>query len=45
VQKHHIAKLPEIAKRGSEEKTFIIPDSIEGWADAVGVLASSYFNL
>lgn len=43
VQKHHIAKLPPIAKRSDVQKTFVIPDSIEGWADAIGVLMSSYF--
>lgn len=45
VQKHHIAKLPRLlpAKdRGS--KKFVIDDSIEGWADAIGVLVSSYFE-
>lgn len=26
------------------EKTFVIPDSIEGWSDALGVLLSSYFE-
>lgn len=44
VQKHHIAKLPKVAARNSEEiKKFTVPDSIEGWADAFGVLLSSYF--
>jgi ribonucleoside-triphosphate reductase len=43
VQKHHIAKLPAIAPRSKGKKTFIIPDSIEGWADAIGVLLQSYF--
>ncbi|WP_052514994.1 hypothetical protein [Dethiosulfatarculus sandiegensis] len=44
VQKHHIARLPELAEPLSEEKVFVIPDSIEGWADALGVLLSSYFT-
>ena len=45
VQKHHISKLPEIQKPDSEEKDiFQVPDSIEGWSDAVGVLLSSYFK-
>ena len=35
-----VAKLVEIA--GTKE--FAIPDSIEGWSDAVGVLVSSYFQ-
>jgi ribonucleoside-triphosphate reductase (thioredoxin) len=43
VQKHHIQKLPGIMKRTKGEKNYIIPDSIEGWADAVGILISSYF--
>ena len=43
VQKHHVAKLPEITKRDKQTKEFIIPDSIEGWADAVDVLLSSFF--
>lgn len=44
VQKHHIAKLPDITKnrKAQSVKTFKIPDSCEGWADAVGVLLSSY---
>lgn len=45
VQKHHIEKLPPIIKRSEETKTFVIPDSIEGWADAIGVLMSSYFRI
>lgn len=44
VQKCHIGKLPNLVKRGSSEKTHVIEDSIEGWADAVGVLMSSYFD-
>lgn len=43
VQRHHIAQLPDIAPRNGEERTFVIPDTIEGWADAIGVLMSSYF--
>lgn len=44
VQKQHIACLPDIAARGKETVEFIIPDSIEGWADSIGVLLSSYFT-
>jgi ribonucleoside-diphosphate reductase alpha chain len=49
VQKHHIAKLPPLsAARLSGKKLFnsiyVIPDSIEGWADSLGVLLSSYFD-
>lgn len=44
VQKRHINKLPNIAQRTEEKaKVFQVPDSIEGWADAFGVLLSSYF--
>lgn len=43
VQTQHIAKLPDITVRTKNAKTFIVPDSIEGWADAVGVLMSSFF--
>jgi len=46
VQKHHVAKLPKLqhdAKKGSGVK-HVIEDSIEGWADALGVLLSSYFD-
>lgn len=44
VQKHHIEKLPTISERTKEPKVFVIEDSIEGWADAFGVLMSSYFD-
>jgi len=43
VQHHHVAKLPAITKRTKQAKEFVIPDSIEGWADAVDVLLSSFF--
>lgn len=43
VQKHHVAKLPDIAKPILPEDTYVIPDTIEGWADALSVLLSSYF--
>ena len=42
VQKHHIAQLPTIKQRSNETKVFVIPDTIEGWADSLGVLISSY---
>ena len=46
VQKHHIARIPSLLKtdKFTEEKTFVAEDSIEGWADCVGVLISSYFD-
>ena len=43
VQKHHVAKLPKIADRKKQAKVFEVPDSVEGWADALSVLMSSYF--
>lgn len=43
VQKHHIAKLPDFyTERSQNKKTFVVPDTIEGWADALGVLIASY---
>jgi ribonucleoside-diphosphate reductase alpha chain len=45
VQKHHVAKLPNIKKREKQAKTFVVEDSIEGWADSVGVLMSSFFDV
>lgn len=45
VQRHHIAKLPKLARRSQKKaKIFTVPDSIEGWSDAFGVLLSSYFT-
>jgi len=45
VQKHHIDKLPEIKKPNpNKTKRFLIGDSIEGWADAIKALMSSYFK-
>lgn len=45
VQKQHVSKLPNLAPRKAKEsKVFEIPDSIEGWADAFGVLLSSYLE-
>lgn len=44
VQNHHVAKLPQVHKRYDKKvKVFQVPDTIEGWADAFGVLLSSYF--
>jgi ribonucleoside-triphosphate reductase len=39
-----VNNLSPIAKRTKGTKTYIIPDSIEGWADSLGVLMSSYFT-
>lgn len=43
VQYHHVEKLPDIAERKKQAKGYVVEDSIEGWADALGVLMSSYF--
>jgi hypothetical protein len=46
VQKHHVAKLPSLehdVEEGQATK-YVIDDSIEGWANALGVLLSSYFS-
>jgi ribonucleoside-diphosphate reductase alpha chain len=41
--KHWTSKLPNIVQRNEKKvKRFVIPDSIEGWADAAGVLMSSF---
>ena len=47
VQRHHVASLPRFATNAGQSKTrrtFVIPDSSEGWADALGVLLSTYFE-
>lgn len=43
VQKHHVSKLPSIARRTKMPKEFVIPDSIEGWAMSADILLSSFF--
>ena len=47
VQKHHISKLPSLSHTKKDKRKGVkykIEDSIEGWADSLGVLLSSYFN-
>lgn len=44
VQHRHLANMPSIKPRNKQAKTFIVEDSIEGWADAVGALMSSFFD-
>jgi len=39
-----VQNISNIEKRNNGTKTFIIPDSIEGWSDSLGVLMSSYFK-
>jgi ribonucleoside-diphosphate reductase alpha chain len=43
VQKHHVANLPSIKKPG-KKRTFLIEDSIMGWADAIKVLIKAYLE-
>ena len=43
VQKHHVAKLPQVQQRTKQAKGYIVEDSIEGWASALDVLMSSFF--
>ena len=48
VQRHHIDKLPDFFEhraggtKAPKKKKFLIPDSIEGWADALGILLATY---
>lgn len=44
VQKHHVAKIPALTEREEGVKTFQVPDTIEGWSDAFGVLLSSFLS-
>jgi len=43
VQKHHVEKFPDIQDRKKQAKGWVVEDSVEGWADALGALMSSYF--
>lgn len=38
-----VQNISQITRRKNGTKTFVVEDSIEGWADAFGVLMSSYF--
>jgi len=44
VQNLHINQLPNIQPLINGEKTYVVEDSIEGWANAAGVLVNSYFE-
>lgn len=45
VQTHHVECLPEIRKPNKNRtRRYLVADSIEGWADAVKVLVTSYFR-
>jgi ribonucleoside-diphosphate reductase alpha chain len=43
VQRHHVARLPVLAPRltSGSPVTFVIPDTIEGWADALRALLNA----
>lgn len=43
VQKHHVAQLPAIKIPG-KQRTYLIEDSIMGWADSVKVLIKAYLE-
>lgn len=45
VQKQHIVSMPKVKERyHKKSKVHVVDDSIEGWADALGVLVSSYME-
>lgn len=44
VQKKHVGKMPNIHRPEKGSIVYQIPDSIEGWADSLGVLVSSYME-
>ena len=43
-QRHHVAELPEVVGPKKRKRRFLVSDNIEGWADAVKVLAEAYFR-
>lgn len=43
VQIHHVSELPDITKPG-KARTYLIEDSIMGWADSVKVLMKAYLE-
>jgi ribonucleoside-triphosphate reductase (thioredoxin) len=44
VQYRHNERLPDLIKEKSGSVKYTIPDTIEGWSDAVGILVTSYFQ-
>ncbi len=44
VHTHHVSKLPTIHNRYDVPETFVIQDNIEGWADGIKALTSSFFT-
>ena len=45
VQQHHVNRLPDIRPTPRHfTHVFTVPDTIEGWADSLGMLLSDYFG-
>jgi ribonucleoside-triphosphate reductase len=42
LKQKYVQGLPNIVKRSDKTVTFVIPDSIEGWSEAIHCLVSSY---
>lgn len=47
VQRHHIKQLPKVIKNNTKKRRykFMVPDSIEGWAQAIDELVKYYFGV
>lgn len=44
VQRHHVGKMPKIVHRTKAPKLHVVEDSVEGWATALDVLMSTFFE-
>ncbi len=44
VQRHHVGRLPGLARPSGPPEVHVVADTIEGWADALGALLSSYLT-
>lgn len=44
VQSHHVEQIPPLKARGKRAKTYVVDDSIEGWANSIDVLISSFMS-
>jgi ribonucleoside-triphosphate reductase (thioredoxin) len=44
VQHHHVARLPNLRRPHGTPRRFVIADTIEGWADALGALIEAYLE-
>ncbi len=42
LKRKFVEQLPSISRRHQDVKLFVVPDSIEGWAEAVKILLSSF---